>query len=439
MFKRLLLVFVLISMTGSLVFAQTAAEEAAETEEKPTFEFDLGLVIGLASYEDYAGQRKGYQKIGLYPKFSYGKWRFGFDFTLEFDGDFKLRDLDGDGKADTWITLYDWLYKLQYVGYAQKGDPIFGLIGEFDSYSLGYGMLMEGFNNTLFYPYILQRGLLFDFDARAVRFPYIGIETVANDVLDWDVIGARLYVRPLAGLSSPVLKGLEFGGTVVADFDPLQEYSSTDTKPPKNNPASETVTTFGVDAGLPIIMREDMDLVTFADWSLISGKGNGFTFGTNFRYAWFTLNAQLRYLGKRFVPHYFDPFYWVERPLKYNSLDLISEDYFGYLVGTDIDLFGVVILYFMWEDGLIDVVDPRIRTGIVLGEDVFRKIGFHITYDKKGIDSFKAFADLNNSLFEALFEYRVTDTASIVFIQKQSFAPSGKSVPQTNIETRFLF
>ena len=96
-------------------------------------------------------------------------------------------------------------------------------------------------------------------------------------------------------------------------------------------------------------------------------------------------------------------------------------------------------------DGLTDVVDPRITTGIMLAEDALKKVGFHITYDKKGIESFDDFADLDNSLFEALFEYRVTDFASIVFIQQHSFnppnsvTPIAKSVSQTFIETRFLF
>ncbi|MCK4923543.1 MAG: hypothetical protein KAS61_01135, partial [Spirochaetes bacterium] len=111
----------------------------------------------------------------------------------------------------------------------------------------------------------------------------------------------------------------------------------------------------------------------------------------------------------------------------------------GYLVGTDLNLWNVFTFYFHWEDGLADAVDPRIITGLVLSEDAWKKIGFHITYDKKGIESFSDFADLNDSLFEVLFEYRVTDFAKIVFIQRQTFTPSGKSTSQSYIETRFLF
>lgn len=444
MLKRILITVFLVCMAVSLLYGQSA-DETPRKEEEQKLNFDMGIIIGLTSYEDIVGVQEGYQKLGFYPQFSRGQWRLGFDFTLEFDGNFNLRDLDKDGKADTWTAFSDWLYKVQYVEYAHKGDPIYGRIGEFDSYYMGYGMLMKNFNNNLFYPYVLQRGLLFDFGAEAINFPYLGIEAVANDVLDWDVLAARLFVRPLAGMSNPLISQLELGGTVVADLDSQQEYDSKNNRPPKDNSASDTVTTFGLDAGLPIIQSEDMDLVTYVDWGIIVGRGNGISAGADFRYTWFSLLAELRYLGKQFVPHYFDPFYWVDRPGKYDYLNQFTDGYFGYLVGTDLNLWNVFTLYFHWEDGLADDVDPRILTGLVLSEDAWKKIGFHITYDKKGIGSFKDFADLDNSLFEALFEYRVTDFASLVFIQQHSFnppnsvTPIAKSVSQTFIETRFLF
>ena len=444
MIKRILITLFLIGLGGTLLFGQTADEIHREREENK-LKFDMGITIGLSSYEDIDGVRDGYQKLGFYPQFSRGLWRFGFDFTLEFDGNFNLRDLNNDGKPDNWTTWYDWFYKLQYVEYAAKGDPVYGLLGEFDSHGVGHGMLVRDFNNNLFYPYILQRGLLFDFDAGAVNFPYVGVESIVNDVLDWDVLGARLFVRPLAGISSPLFSQFELGGTVVADLDPQQEYTTRDVGPPEDNPSSNTVTTFGFDAGLPLIQTEDMEFMTYVDWGIISGRGQGISAGADFRYSWIRLLAELRFLGKEFAPHYFDSFYWVERPNKYDSLTLLTEDYFGYLVGTDMNLWNFCTLYVLWEDGLAEGVDTRIKTGLTLSDDVWKKVGFHITYDKKGITSFDDFANLDNSLFEALFEYRVTDFASIVFIQRQTFIPlssatsTAKSVSQTYIETRFLF
>jgi hypothetical protein len=444
MTKKILLTLFLVLWGGIWLFAQDAERGTTENGKSP-LAFNMGITVGLVSYEDIAGSAQGYQKLGFYPGFSRGLWRVGFDFTLEFDGDFNLRDLDNDGKPDNWTTWYDWLYKLQYVEYAEQGDPIYGLIGEFNGYSMGRGMLIRDFNNDLFYPYILQRGFLFDFDAGAVDFPYIGVHTMVNDVLDWDVIGGRLFVRPLAGSQNPLLSQLEIGGTAVTDLDPQQQYDSEDSGPPGDNDASESVTLFGLDAALPLVQREDVDLLTYVDWGLISGRGQGITAGADFRYSWFELLAEFRFLGKEYVPHYFDPFYWVERPYKYDSLVLLDDGYFGYLVGTDLNLWNYFTLYVHWEDSLTEVIDGRVKTGLVLSDDVWKRIGFHITYDKKGIGSFDDFTSITDSLFEALFEYRVTDFASIVFIQRQSFIPyssqtlSYKSVSQSAVETRFQF
>ena len=444
MWQRVLITFFLVGFGSTLLLAQNSDEIQGKSEEKKLL-FETGITFGLSSYEDIDGATEGYQRLGFYPGFSGGKWRFGFDFTLELDGNFNLRDLNNNGKADNWTTWYDWVYKLHYVEYGSAGDPVYGLIGEFDSYYMGHGMLVRDFNNNLFNPYLQQRGLLFEFDAGVVNFPYMGIETVVNDVLDWDVLGARLFVKPLAGMQRPLLSQFELGGTAITDLDPQQQYTSVDEGPPGDNPASHTVTAFGFDAGLTLMHTEEADLMTYVDWGLISGRGQGISTGAEFRYSWLELLAEFRFLGKEYVPHYFDPFYWVERNGKYNELENITDGYVGFLVGTDLNLWNYFNLYVYWEDGFADANDTRIQTGLILSDDVWKRIGFHITYDKKGIGSFDDFANLDNSLFEALFEYRVTDFASIVFIQRQSFIPyssvtlSSKTVSQSYIETRFLF
>ena len=185
--------------------------------------------------------------------------------------------------------------------------------------------------------------------------------------------------------------------------------------------------------------------MAYVDWGIISGRGQGIAAGMDFSYSWIKLHSELRFLGKEFVPNYFDAFYWIERDSKYDSLDMLGDGYFGYLVGTDVNLWDYATLYIHWEHGLADSIEPRIRTGLVLSDNIWKRIGFHIFYDKKGIGSFDEFIDLNNSLFEVLFEYRVADFASIVFIQRQAHVPyssvtlSPKSVSQTIIETRFQF
>jgi hypothetical protein len=438
--KKLFILVFFVIVSCSLVYAQSAETVDPEAEkEKPKFDFAMGINIGLSSYEDSTGDQIAFQKLSLLPEFSYGKWGIGFDFTFEFDGTFNLRDLDNDGEADTWTKFSDYFYKIYYVRYGQKGEPLYAKIGRFDSYTLGHGLLMEGFSNTLLYPYVQQLGLNLDVDGSVFGFPYIGIESVTDDVLDWDIIGVRIYTRPLIKRPIPILKGLEFGATTVVDFDPQEDPTSDDIGPPKDNPASDTVSTFGVDVGLPIFKKEKSSLIAYADWAIINEKGNGTVVGSTYRYDWFTLYTQLRFLGKQFVVNYFDPFYERERAVKFDSLDALSEFYMGYFIGTDFTILNFVTLFFYWQDGFDDAPGPRIQTGAATVENAIPKFDVSVSYDKKDVDGFGDFFDSENSLFQVRVAYKITDFARIVFIQQRTFTPSGDSASQTFVETQFSF
>ncbi|RKX99797.1 MAG: hypothetical protein DRP54_06600, partial [Spirochaetes bacterium] len=111
--KFLVIMLVLLIAFGfgivGVAFGQSGDDE--KSSEKPKFGFNMNLNIGLSSYEDSSGQQIAFQKFSFFPEFSYGKLGVGLDLTFEFDGDFKLRDLDNDGKADTWTKFTDYLYK----------------------------------------------------------------------------------------------------------------------------------------------------------------------------------------------------------------------------------------------------------------------------------------------------------------------------------------
>ena len=108
MLKRILIAGFIVCMAGSLLYGQSA-DETPQTEIKPKFNFDMGIIIGLNSFEDIDGVQNSYQELGFLPHFSRGQWRFGFNFTFEFDGNFHLMDLDKDGKADWWTSFSDLL------------------------------------------------------------------------------------------------------------------------------------------------------------------------------------------------------------------------------------------------------------------------------------------------------------------------------------------
>ena len=430
-------------LLSSLALAQTEEEQQ---KEKPKFGFHMGLSLGLSSYEDSSGEQIAFQKIGFFPEFTYGKWGFGLDLTFEFDGDFNLRDLDNDGKADTWSTFTDYLYKIYYIRYGYKGDPLYGRIGAFNSYTLGHGLIMDGFSNTLFYPQIRQLGLNLDVDGRLFDFPLIGMESLVDDVLDWDIIGVRLFVRPLMWVPTPIISKLKIGTTIVTDLDTQEVNDPTnpdydDYSAPKDHPDSKDnrVTELGIDTEVPLLERESLSVIAYADWATIVEKGNGAMIGSTLTYRWLKVIGQLRFLGKEFVFSYFDPYYELERGTKYESLDAITDPYVGYLIGTDIGMFSLLRFFFYWSDGFNDETGPRIQSGVATMENALAKIDASFTYDKKDIDSFNDFVSGEDALLQLRVAYKVNKAAAIVFIYQKTFTPSGEATDKTLVETQFSF
>ncbi len=436
MIKKLIVAIMMIFLCS---VSAMLADESTEKGEKPKFGFGMNFAIGLSSYEDNDGNQVAYQKFGIFPEFTYGKWGLGLDLTVELDGDFKLRDLDNNGSPDRWITFWDYISRIYYLRYGYKGDLIYGRIGAFSNYTLGHGLIMEGFSNTLFYPQIIQLGLNFDMDGKLFDFPYIGIETVVDDVFDWDIIGVRVYSRPLAGISTPLIKDLKVGAVIVADMDP-QEDPAERFKKPGDNPASESVTEFGLDVELPLLQREHMSLIAYSDWAMISGKGTGAFIGSTFTYKWVSILGQLRFFGKEFVPQYFDGLYELDRSTKYASLDDYDAFHMGYFIGTQLAFFNVVDFYFFWSDTFGDPVGPNIQTGIGLAEGALPKLDAGFMYSKKDIVSFVDFFNKENSLMQLMVGYQVSGAVKIVFIYERSYTPyTGTPTSRTMVETQISF
>ncbi len=446
MLKKSLIVVFFIILCSSVVLAQVAEESGQK--EKPKFGFNMNFSLGLSSYEDINGDQIAFQKFGIFPEFTYGKWGLGLDLTLELDGDFQMRDIDKDGKPDRWSNFTDYLYKIYYVRYGHKGDPLYGRIGAFEGYTLGHGLIMDGFSNTLFYPQVLQLGLNLDIDGRIFNFPLIGMESVVDDVLDWDIMGLRVYARPFMNMETPIIKDLKVGGTIVTDLDPQEKPPDS----PKDDPLSESVTEYGIDIELPLLERQNMNLIAYADWAKISGKGSGSFIGSTYTYQWFRALAQLRFFGKEFVPNYFDAYYEQERrtiyddegklvqECKYDKLSDYTERYMGYLIGTELGLFNILNFFFYWSDGFNDPEGPRIQSGIGTAENAIPKIDASFTYDKKDIDGFRDLRSKEDSLMQLKVAYKISAITSLVFIYERTYSPyTGEVTDRTFIETQFSF
>jgi len=279
---------VVLSLGPVTLYAQ---EDTAGDSDSVFDAIDLGLGIafGVASFEDPdTGEQVTYQALALQPDFGIGKFGLGLDLRINYrlnggeDGDeFEIREEDWEvGDFEEFLEVY--LPKFRYLRWGVKGDPLFALFGGFSSATLGTGFLVNNYSNELFVPDFRIFGGMLDFDGALVGFPYLGIESVIGNVAALDVMGARVYTRPLAGLSLPLLPALEIGGTVVTDQDPFYHLERDPDAP--QGLSGDEIYMWGLDVMQPILQTDAVTLdsatspfrkIERAGWSASAGGRHG--------------------------------------------------------------------------------------------------------------------------------------------------------------------
>lgn len=151
-------------------------------------------------------------RISLRPEIPFGKAAVAFDveFFVRQDGDFASRGWAFGTTAETIDTI---LRKIYYVRYGMPGDAAFVRVGALDGVTLGYGLIMDRYRNTLDYPGVKSTGVHFQLD-RLGGSPF-GLEGVVNNLQDLEsgaaLVGLRLSHRPLPRV--------QLGLTYVVDLD----------------------------------------------------------------------------------------------------------------------------------------------------------------------------------------------------------------------------
>ena len=157
------------------------------------------------------GQEQFY-RLSMRPDIPLGKWGIALDIELFIDA-------DGDISARGWqfgtsTEAFDsFLRKIYYVRYGRPNDPVYFKVGALDNVSLGYGLIMSDYRNTLQYPGIKKTGVQFRFEE--IAGSPLGLEGVINNVQDFQEGGALLGLRAFARAIGKV----EVGLTYVVDLD----------------------------------------------------------------------------------------------------------------------------------------------------------------------------------------------------------------------------
>ena len=207
-----------------LLFLATPLHAEEEETAQPESKASYAAAVGSVTIDG-----KQWQRISLRPDIPIGKFGVALDIEIFVDdqGNFNKKGWDFDSTEDAVGSV---LRKIYYLRYGRPGEGVFVKVGALDNVTLGYGLMMEGYCNSLEYPGVKKLGL--QFDVRNLSPMHVGIQGMINNFEDLGrvgaVIGGRLSARPMAATGIPLLSKLEIGASYVRDMDQFGGFKDSD-------------------------------------------------------------------------------------------------------------------------------------------------------------------------------------------------------------------
>jgi hypothetical protein len=303
------------------------------------FNFAAGLGTDLLPNPNDPTAMESWSKLALQPEFSIGKFGVGLDLMVRFklatSGTTAFELYEPDWVPQSGQTIFDvYLPKILYIRYGyQWEDPFYIKMGSISDFTLGNGLIVDNYSNMRFLPQRRIFGMQFGVDGGLFGFPYVGIEALTGNVTKLDVIGGRVYFRPLAFMEKSVLGKLQVGAIGVYDRNPYLYIDDvtygTSYESAVPLAADRFVYEVGADITLPVIQSNVFSLTTFAEGAREKNKSMGAITGIRGKVLRIvSYGAQFRYFQDGFISSYFDANY-----------DLYRADRFVYIettsAGTD--------------------------------------------------------------------------------------------------------
>ncbi len=429
--KKTILLMTAIGMISTLTFAQ----------EESGIGFTAGIALGTDVLLNAEGEPETWNNLGFQPDLALGPFGIGLDLTLHFklmpDIDTALEIFPGDWVPDyeeSGKTLLDlYLPKFMYIRYGLRGEPLFVKFGSIDDLTLGNGFIVGSYSNTRFLPGQRIFGLDVGLDGALFKFPYVGIEMLAGNLSRFDVIGGRLFVRPLVSSGIPILDGMQIGATLAMDTG-VANFQSTATFTP--------VSVYGADIFVPLINSDLFPLAAFTEIAFEPLDRMGWMIGAGGRLAGvITYGGQLRLLGAGFSPVYFDANYDLFRADKFALMgtEPSGEGFAGWLAKVGASLFEDKLYFDVSVDGAFAPIPeasnnsaeyPHLRGVIGLAEGVLGGFFVSGSYDKYFIGKtgsfFATLVDPIDAVISAAVNYKM-GAAVFTLIYNLSYNPASEN------------
>ena len=130
-----------------------------------------------------------YNQIAIRPEIPIGKIGIGLDINLYFnDSGIYKGNWNFDNGTSSYRSIIDKIY---YIRWGQPGEPLYFRIGALERISLGYGILVKNYSNTMQYPEVKRIGL----DYRMQIRNNIGIDLIHSNFKNTTpgVLAGRLW------------------------------------------------------------------------------------------------------------------------------------------------------------------------------------------------------------------------------------------------------
>lgn len=203
------------TMDAVLLFCLTCAVAASAQTVSQESEAADGRSVSFGTTTIDGRQ---WQRLAFRPEIPLGKLAVALDIELFINdqGGISSKGWEFGNSSEVFNTLYRKIY---YIRYGQPRDPVFVKVGALDNITLGYGLIMSRYRNTLDYPGVKNLGLQFELN------PILGmnVQGMINNFMDINNGG------PLVGVRAAKPWGpFEVGGMLVYDVDQYGGLNDTD-------------------------------------------------------------------------------------------------------------------------------------------------------------------------------------------------------------------
>ena len=299
-----------------LIFASFSAASAVDFDPNEAYgRFRKGISFGGALFPTYQGSSI-LLELDLYGSFEFSALGFGVGLPVRFilKNDDDIPTTASIFPKEDWDDARDWVSILNYFHYGHSGDMFYFYFGEQRNRYVGNGSIVGAYYGDLrlYHP---QRGVNLE-----INTDYAGLDFFMDDVTPPNVIGGRVYIKPISFLKESYGNNLEIGASYFADiFAPDQITGKTDNEYGREITDSK-FQIFGFDLSFRVLAMKYYQLALYTDMNKIIDAGFGMHFGAKHKLMLPTSTDmqilsrwEVRAMEADYIPSYFNTFYDVER------------------------------------------------------------------------------------------------------------------------------